>query len=720
MVKNAFDQVHKMSEYSLKLEEDRLERIFQSSELSLLQLSADPLISNSFLDGNAADKPLIHLEIMKLIQSAQNTNDFAGNIILYNNASEDILDYRHGFVPKKLEGTISYMLDRLMQSGPKNRCLYIAEANGFLGCVRYLSAANSDQARGLLIVQLDNEFIQKYLEEPSLYSTNQSVMILDSSNRLLTHIGKYFADEQTDSNERAVQRIISSSETKGSLMMTDSTGERFYYTYLKTELGRTYIAKIAESEILHNIIWIRYFISLSILLFISIGILLTVVTGLKTYNPIRKLIDFGRTISGKQAAQAHAQNEISFIQDCWTRLNEESRKNDAYIKKWEPTVRDSMLLQLLEREANRQDDLVDPNLASSLAERDSFVVMAIRSEHVYRENRFHKGDGPIVSFIVKNMFNEILMQQKQLNGYVVIDRNGLGVGVLSLNRTAPEEDVQSLLRSFAGQLRDAFQQYVRLEVGIGVGGIYGSFQDIYRSYRQALEALQSRIYKEHGPILFFQDMESPKKSAAFHYPMAIEEILLEQLQNRKYDEAGKSLLEYMAAVKSSQSCRAISNCYLLLLSSVTRTLYQAGFTDVLDEDLHAIHDRLTSAEIFDWFTKHIFPLFERVTGTNQIIVNVRQYIHDHIHEDISLAQCAEYMGISASHLSKLFKKEAGINFLDYVLDQKLKNAQELLLSTDLSLRKIAETIGCSERSLIRNFQKVIHMTPNQYRLNKQH
>lgn len=118
----------------------------------------------------------------------------------------------------------------------------------------------------------------------------------------------------------------------------------------------------------------------------------------------------------------------------------------------------------------------------------------------------------------------------------------------------------------------------------------------------------------------------------------------------------------------------------------------------------------------------IFPLYKRVLeqsgSENLSIKKVCQFINEHVHEDISLSQCASLAGISPSHLSKLFKKETGMNFLDYVLDRKLKHAQELLVSTSLSTLEIAGQIGYSERSLIRIFQKFVHMSPNQYRLVK--
>lgn len=71
--------------------------------------------------------------------------------------------------------------------------------------------------------------------------------------------------------------------------------------------------------------------------------------------------------------------------------------------------------------------------------------------------------------------------------------------------------------------------------------------------------------------------------------------------------------------------------------------------------------------------------------------------------------------MSPSHLSRLFKKETGVSFLEYLQECKIREAARLLNETDETIGEIAATIGYSERNLTRMFQKHTHMTPGQYR-----
>ena len=45
---------------------------------------------------------------------------------------------------------------------------------------------------------------------------------------------------------------------------------------------------------------------------------------------------------------------------------------------------------------------------------------------------------------------------------------------------------------------------------------------------------------------------------------------------------------------------------------------------------------------------------------------VKRYIAEHYSEDISLSDAAKIVNLSPVYLSRLFKKEEGINFLDYM------------------------------------------------------
>jgi AraC-like DNA-binding protein len=59
---------------------------------------------------------------------------------------------------------------------------------------------------------------------------------------------------------------------------------------------------------------------------------------------------------------------------------------------------------------------------------------------------------------------------------------------------------------------------------------------------------------------------------------------------------------------------------------------------------------------------------------------------------ISLKELAKQANLSPFHFHRKFKQAVGISPAEYARNKKIKKAQELLLSTDLTLSEIAENL----------------------------
>lgn len=77
---------------------------------------------------------------------------------------------------------------------------------------------------------------------------------------------------------------------------------------------------------------------------------------------------------------------------------------------------------------------------------------------------------------------------------------------------------------------------------------------------------------------------------------------------------------------------------------------------------------------------------------------------------------ADHIGISASHFSRVFKRETGMSFLDYMTDYKLDYCRRLLISTDARIEQIAGMLGYSTPQYFANRFKIKYgCSPKEYR-----
>lgn len=77
---------------------------------------------------------------------------------------------------------------------------------------------------------------------------------------------------------------------------------------------------------------------------------------------------------------------------------------------------------------------------------------------------------------------------------------------------------------------------------------------------------------------------------------------------------------------------------------------------------------------------------------------------------------AQEVGMSKYYFCRLFKQSTGISPHQYLIQQRLERAKQLLLQSKLSITKIAQTVGFSEQSqLTRHLKRATGLTPKQLR-----
>ncbi|MDZ8026176.1 MAG: helix-turn-helix domain-containing protein [Nostoc sp. SerVER01] len=100
------------------------------------------------------------------------------------------------------------------------------------------------------------------------------------------------------------------------------------------------------------------------------------------------------------------------------------------------------------------------------------------------------------------------------------------------------------------------------------------------------------------------------------------------------------------------------------------------------------------------------------------LLQVLEYIDAHLHQDIKLADLAKLLGISQFHFSHLFKQAMGIAPYQYLLQQRVERAKQLLKKSDRSIIEIALVCGFNSHShLSKQFRQLTGITPKAYRQN---
>ncbi|AOT72706.1 response regulator [Geosporobacter ferrireducens] len=125
--------------------------------------------------------------------------------------------------------------------------------------------------------------------------------------------------------------------------------------------------------------------------------------------------------------------------------------------------------------------------------------------------------------------------------------------------------------------------------------------------------------------------------------------------------------------------------------------------------------------MIQWFNGLMEKLYDVVFREKEMNLNkeleiILNYIEKNYHKGITLEDVAKHVGLSPFYLSKLFKKQVGINFIEYVTKKKIEKAKDLLIHTNMPVINIALELGFHEPNYFSKvFKKVEGITPSQYR-----
>ena len=113
-----------------------------------------------------------------------------------------------------------------------------------------------------------------------------------------------------------------------------------------------------------------------------------------------------------------------------------------------------------------------------------------------------------------------------------------------------------------------------------------------------------------------------------------------------------------------------------------------------------------------------FPV-ERELPKSSPIYPAVSYVHNHRQEMVTMNDMARLCHLSPSYFSRLFRREMGENFINYVNRIKVQWAKERLRSSNDSVVQIAQELGYMDSSyFISVFKKFEGTTPLAYRQHK--
>lgn len=152
-------------------------------------------------------------------------------------------------------------------------------------------------------------------------------------------------------------------------------------------------------------------------------------------------------------------------------------------------------------------------------------------------------------------------------------------------------------------------------------------------------------------------------------------------------------------------------------------LLHVGKESVLSEQLDLLRGAETLEQLasllidqLEEMGKPYIPKLEDKGSGAQMITKALVYMSARYTENLTLQEVADIVHLSRNYFSLLFKKQTGLNFIDYLINLRIREAKRLLAQKENRVYDVVEPAGFKDvKYFNRMFKKVTGLTPMEYR-----
>ncbi|WP_138755166.1 helix-turn-helix domain-containing protein [Paenibacillus sinopodophylli] len=344
------------------------------------------------------------------------------------------------------------------------------------------------------------------------------------------------------------------------------------------------------------------------------------------------------------------------------------------------------------------------------AERFQPVLISIQRWHKELTLREEK----IMEYALRNAFEELALT-KQRSGQLISLRSG-ALLVIIQEQAEVGGSYMEQLRKYIAACNDYFFCDICCYVGepIEAEGI----PDMYDS----LVEQEMHNVTRRNEVIRLQEYASRPDAA----PLPIMNGWTEMLKYGRQAEAQREITIFLEQMRLSGRVdgRWLNAFYEDMLQMMYHVLHFKGLRahQVFSEMIKPSHTRDSKrslADLGEWVNKLIHEVMRQIQTMDEgqtVVGKVRAYITSHLNEDLSRDDIAGHVCLHPDYLARLFKGELGLTISEYVLQERIQKAKELLAGSDLAITTIAYELGYGNYSYFsKMFKKATQMNPQEYR-----
>lgn len=411
-------------------------------------------------------------------------------------------------------------------------------------------------------------------------------------------------------------------------------------------------------------------------------------------------------------------------------LKEEGFFRGVFLDAGYDSLRNDFLTSLLNGEQRVFDHMEDQMSTLELNFSGKLFTAAIirfdkNSIYGVLEGAWEK-DKKLLLFSYRNIINEVLGEME--NGYAVVKEYD-EINFIFCFDSKEEQDRQMIrcLENISDYIQSCLFGGMEISCIIGIGLTYPSILQISKSFHQAQRSILNNFYKEEQMIQVFQDHSESQYEQSWiqYYPEEMQGVAV-CVSNGNEKETKRLLKKMFQSMINLKVLPDIVKNYCIVLKlmitskvslddSQEDTIISRQYTEI-------VRNSLSVQDLEEYVTEILVKTAAKIDGITDsnehhlAIEKAKEYIQEHYDEKITLKRISDEVYLSQNYFSFLFKKAAGMTYMDYIQSVRMREAKKILADPVFKIYEIAKKIGYNDYKYFAiQFKKLVGMTPKEYR-----
>lgn len=390
--------------------------------------------------------------------------------------------------------------------------------------------------------------------------------------------------------------------------------------------------------------------------------------------------------------------------------NDTNQQTKSRIEFWEEYLQESsgqeeMLAQIFRKHLYREEDM--------------FLLEAIK---IFADDKDinYKKDLSLFNFVIRNITMEFFEKKQQKLEAVVHVSDYEWVLVFR------DQGETTLFLEASAELKRHLNKILPQRSCMYIGDVR-PIRETVTGWKQ-LELMEKKILPGEDGILCERELPSlgDTLTDSTSYKMPPWEIWQKSLRNKEIEDVCEDICGFLRKIFEAgmltienlerflKELEQLVYCYLGEQQLAFSRLFDSREFDRMERDSY--HSLDAAVGFVQWVFDNLRGSRRAGESQEDVVSQVKEYIENHLNEELSRGLLAKVVFLSEDYVSKIFKNATGMSLPAYIANKRMEKARDYLEHSSLPVSRIAIEVGYSNFSYFsKTFRDFSGMTPNEYR-----